>query len=218
MKRTAQISLFIFLAIAFSITLVPERVLAIRDTTYNLWWGTTDVVCTAFAANTKVGLRIITAGHCVEESPATRYYITQGGNPETLYRVNLQEYTNAWPLYDYAIFDVPTQLKVANAPSLCTQPPQLGEAVWSWTGPLGLAPILRAGMYSGVLHFPNDEDAEREVGGMHFVQINGAPGSSGSALLREEKGNICIWGIWVGGVSPSVKLDGALVVNLPNNL
>jgi len=45
------------------------------------------------------------------------------------------------------------------------------------------------------------------------VDIEGAPGSSGSGMLRLEGGKACVWGIWVGGFQP--RPSGAIVYSVP---
>jgi len=70
-----------------------------------------------------------------------------------------------------------------------------------------MLPIVRSGVYSGELHFPDSPEDEAAVGGMPFVDIEGAPGSSGSGMLRLEGG------IWVGGFQP--RPSGAIVYSVP---
>lgn len=48
---------------------------------------------------------------------------------------------------------------------------------------------------------------------MGFVDIEGAPGSSGSGMLRLEDGRPCVFGVWVGGFTR--KPDGAIVSPFP---
>lgn len=46
-----------------------------------------------------------------------------------------------------------------------------------------------------------------------LVDIAGAPGSSGSGMLRLEKGKVCVFGVWVGGFTRGP--EGAILSNIP---
>lgn len=218
MRRLISVAILVFMA-ALITAGVPVAIRSAEANTYNLWafrGEVMSIICTGTVAKTADGPRFLTAGHCVDWAPGARYWISQGSDPDKLLRVWLKWYEFSWPTDDFAVFEVPDELK--SSLSLCKLLPAVGEDVWTWTGPLGIMPILRQGMYSGELHFPGDPVAEEQIGGMMFVQTNGAPGSSGSSMLRLENGAACIWGLWVGGWSVEVKLDGALVVKLPQVL
>jgi hypothetical protein len=192
-------------------------VVAAQSAIYNLWRyedGALRVICSGTVVDTAKGRRFLSAGHCVGEAREARYYISRAADPAYLVRVSLEDAYELWPMTDYSLFSLPADFQSPGV-ALCKGLPAVGEDVWSWTGPLGIVPVLRSGMYSGPVHFPDDPKDEDEVGGMLFVQTNGAPGSSGSALLRLEGGKPCAWAIWVGGWSVQVKLDGALGVPLP---
>ena len=211
----------VFLAVAFALfaaAQVPKEVVKAGESAYNLWeWsdGALKVICSGSVMALGDHKVFVSAGHCTQEGNAYRYYISRSKDPDSLVRVRLLDRAEAWPNSDWSVFKIPDDFKGPAIPA-CSQDPEIGERVWVWTGPLGMLPILREGLYSGKLHWPDDPDTEEEVGGMHFVQINGDGGSSGSIMLRMEKGKVCGWGIWVGGFRTSVKLDGALVVPIPD--
>lgn len=201
---------------------VPGPILKAQLASFNLWYRADNqmgIICSGLAVQTKDGPRLLTAGHCPdalkEEAGLenTSWFISNDPKGERLTPVYLEAYRHSWPQEDWALF------KFSSPPvtliSYCKTQPTYGDAVYSWTGPEGMLPILRIGYYSGRLHFPDDPAAEREVGGMHFVQTNGAPGSSGSGFLQLENDQACAWGIWVGGFTTKTKLDGALVVDTP---
>lgn len=195
----------------------PATVVEAQGAIYNLWVtkeGALQVICSGTIIQTAKGSRFLSAGHCVEDATDARYYISQATDPAYLVRVSLEDWYHIWPTSDYAVFTLPKDFQ-GKALSLCKKAASIGEDVWSWTGPLGILPILRSGMYSGPLHLPDSPEDESEVGGMSFIQINGDGGSSGSGLLRLEDSKACVWAIWVGGFTTNVKLDGALGVPLP---
>lgn len=198
----------------------PKGVVEAGQAVYNVWRfenGLMRIICTGTAVATSLGPRLLTAGHCVEDNPGGRYYISRAQDPDALIRVRVEYWAFRWPQEDFAVLEFPEGWRGPTVP-LCRSTAEVGEEVWAWTGPLGILPVLRSGIYSGPLHFPDDEEAEGEVGGMYFVQINGDGGSSGSGLLRLEEGKPCVWAIWVGGFVPRVKLDGALGVPFPGFL
>lgn len=214
MRKAAWVFVF-FLSMALAA--VPPEVVRLQGAAYNLWRlsdGQMRIICSGTVIEAPRGVRFLSAGHCVEDDPDARYYISRATDPDTLVRVRLEDWYDLWPTSDYALFTVPQSFQSPRLP-LCKSLASIGEDVWSWTGPLGILPVLRQGTYSGPLHFPDDPDAEKEVGGMLFVQTNGDGGSSGSGLLRLEGGTPCVWAVWVGGWTTRVKLDGALGVPLP---
>lgn len=198
----------------------PKAIVEAGKAVYNLWryeGGEMRILCTGTLVNTSLGLRFLTAGHCVEANPEGRYYISQEVDPQKLIRVYTEYWDFMWPENDYAVMKLPDGA-TGYSLNLCKQIASVGETVWAWTGPLGILPVLREGIYSGEIHLPDDPEAEKEIGGMYFVQVNGDGGSSGSALLRMEDNKACVWGIWVGGFVPRIKLDGALGVPIPKFL
>lgn len=206
-------------ALLLALAGAPREVREARGAVYNLWvldGGVMAVICTGTAIQTEEGPAFLTAGHCVADAPNARYYISQAVDPDVLVRVRLRwwefEGIEAWKEGDWAVFTLPDGWKGPTLP-VCRGVPEPGEDVWAWTGPLGMLPILRAGMYSGELHFPDSPEDEEAVGGMPFVDIEGAGGSSGSGMLRLEDGKPCVWGVWVGAFTR--KPDGAIVSPLP---
>jgi len=205
--------------LALAASAVPPGVKEARSSAYNLWvldGGLMQVICTGTIVQDDEGPVFLTAGHCVADAPRARYYISQAVDPEYLVRVVLKWWEfkgiDSWTDGDYAIFRLPEGFKAPALP-VCRGNPQPGDYVWAWTGPIGMLPILRTGIYSGELHFPDSPDDEAAVGGMPFVDIEGAPGSSGSGMLAEEDGRICVWGVWVGGFRN--KPSGAIVSPVP---
>lgn len=210
------------LAIAVLPTAAPPSILRAGLAAYNLWFrgeNKTGIICSGLSVETPKGPRFLTAGHCVDAVKEAiglenaSWFISSDPKGERLSAVYPEDYRHQWPEEDWALF------RFSSTPDTlipyCHSLPTYGDTVYSWTGPLGALPILRIGYYSGRLHFPDDPEAERLVGGMHFVQTNGAPGSSGSGLLQVEDEKACVWGIWVGGFTVQTKLDGALAVDLP---
>jgi hypothetical protein len=199
---------------------VPGAVREAKGAVYNLWVfqdGRMAVICTGTLVTTGDGPRFLTAGHCVADWPQARFYISRATDPDQLTRVHLVWWEfqgiERWTEGDFALFKLPESFKPEAALPLCKGLPEEGEDVWAWTGPLGMLPILRTGVYSGELHFPDDPEMERAIGGMHFVDIEGAPGSSGSGMLRLEEGRACVWGIWVGAFTRGPS--GAIVSLYP---
>jgi hypothetical protein len=198
---------------------VPGEILKAKDSAFNLWrWGDglLQTVCTGTVIATDDGPRFLTAGHCVEDAPRARYYISQAVDPDYLVRVQLQVWkfngVENWTDGDFAVFRIPDNFTTP-ALAVCRKNPAEGEDVWAWTGPIGMLPIIRSGVYSGELHFPDSPEDEAAVGGMPFVDIEGAPGSSGSGMLRLEGGKPCVWGIWVGAFRS--RPGGAIVYPVP---
>jgi len=217
----ALMALALFLGIALAV--VPEDVRSAGAAVYNLWVmdnGRVAIICTGTIAQTADGPRFISAGHCVSDFPRARYYISRSADPDQLVRVHLVWWVfggiEAWREGDYAIFRLPESFQPEAALPICKGLPEPGDSVWAWTGPLGMLPILRTGVYSGEIHFPDDQAIEEAIGGMPLVDIEGAPGSSGSAMLRLEGERVCMWGVWVGAFTHGPS--GAIVSKLPKVL
>lgn len=213
------------LALGMAMAAGPASVLseATKGAIYNLWVSTGNriaAICTGTVVATSDGPRFLSAGHCVADFPRTaRYYISREADPDYLVRVRLKWWEfqgiERWKEGDFSVFELPQSFKSPALP-LCASNPAVGEDVWSWTGPLGMLPIFRSGIYSGELHFPDDQESEDAIGGMGFVDIEGAPGSSGSGMLRLEKNAPCVWGIWVGGYRE--RPSGAIIAPIPQVL
>lgn len=199
-----------------------DAVRAAQGAVWNLWamdGSAMGVICTGTVLTTAKGPRFLSAGHCVADAPKARYWISQSSDPDQLIRVRLEDWrfesTQSWNTGDYSVFALPPGFAGSSLP-LCKASPEAGEAVYAWTGPLGMLPVLRTGSYSGELHFPDSPKDEAAIGGLGFAQISGAGGSSGSGMLRLEAGTVCVWGIWVGGFDP--RPDGAIVAWLPEGV
>jgi hypothetical protein len=219
MKRLWMAAMAVAAVVALAVSAVPPAVKAAGAAVYNLWLldnGTMQVICTGTTVDSSDGPIFLAAGHCVAEAPKGRYYISQAAEPDYLVRVDLKWWEfggmERWTDGDFAVFRLPKDFHPSTLP-LCQGKPMPGDAVWAWTGPIGMLPILRTGVYSGELHFPDSLDDEAAIGGMGFVDIEGAPGSSGSSLLMEEGGRICAFGLWVGAFRQ--RPSGAIVSWLP---
>jgi hypothetical protein len=223
MKRVAPLALLGLWALASAWATPPAAVRQAGQAVYNLWVFQDNqmaVICTGTIVSTEDGPRFLSAGHCVSDWPRARFYISRATDPEQLIRVHLAwwefEGIGRWSYGDFAVFKLAETFKPEVAVPICEGLPESGEEVWSWTGPLGMLPILRTGVYSGEIHFPDSPEEEAAVGGMLLVDINGAPGSSGSGLLRMEKGRACVFGVWVGAFT--VGNVGAIASRIPEAL
>ena len=192
-------------ALAFALAAPPTAVRQAGQAVYNLWVFQNNqmaVICTGTVVSTGDGPRFLSAGHCVSDRPQARFYISRAADPDRLFRVYLVWWEfggiERWNHGDFAVFKLAETFKPEVAIPICEGLPESGEGVWAWIGPLGMLPVLRTGVYSGKIHFPNSPEDEAAIGGMLLVDINGSPGSSGSGLLRVEKGRVCVFGIWVG--------------------
>lgn len=219
MKKMAAALLGAAILLGIALAGMPEPIVQAKSAIYNLWAvddGRIGVICTGTVIKTGDGPRFLSAGHCVADAPNARYYISQAADPDYLVRVRLKwwefEGIEGWREGDWAVFELPTSFASPALP-LCAERPRVGEDVWAWTGPLGMLPLLRGGTYSGELHFPDSPEDEKAVGGMMFVDIEGAPGSSGSGMLRLEGGKPCVFGVWVGAFRD--KPAGAILSHLP---
>lgn len=213
---------FLLLLASVALAQTPRAIIEVRASAFNLWeWtnGTLRIICSGGVVRLGDHTVFLSAGHCASDAEYNkdlyRFYISRAYDPDALYRVRLIDFAFNWPTTDWSVFRVPEKFD-APALSVCDEPPDVGEAVWAWTGPLGILPVLRQGFYGGPMHWPDSPQLERDVGGMWFVQINGDGGSSGSLMLRVVGEKACVWGQWVGGLTPAVKLDGALVVPVPD--
>lgn len=214
--RLLWLATIVSFIVALGLTEEPNSLLVARSATFNLWLGK-QVICTAFAVQTPSDTKVITAGHCVANNPGGQYSISQDRPGKTRIDLEVEAWAFQWPGSDHAILK-PTSKMPGFALPMCKKKPEPGETVWSWTGPGGTVPILHHGIYSGELWYPANEASNKKWGGMGFVQINGDKGSSGSGMLRYEGNTLCAWGIWVGQFTPDIKLDGALVVDIPYSL
>jgi hypothetical protein len=192
-------------ALASVMAAPPAAVREAERAVYNLWVlqdNQMAVICTGTLVSTEDGPRFLSAGHCVADWPKARFYISRAADPDQLIRVHLGwwefEGIERWSYGDFAIFKLTETFKPEAAIPICKALPEPGEEVWAWTGPFGMLPIFRSGVYSGEIHFPDSLEDETAIGGMLLVDINGAPGSSGSGLLRMEGSQLCVFGVWVG--------------------
>jgi len=192
-------------ALASAMAAPPAAVRQAGLAVYNLWvlqGNQMAVICTGTMVSTEDGPRFLSAGHCVSDWPKARFYVSRGADPDQLFRVHLAwwefEGIERWRYGDFAVFKLTETFRPEVAIPICKELPEPGESVWAWTGPFGMLPVFRSGVYSGEIHFPDSPEGEAAVGGMLLIDINGAPGSSGSGLLRMEEGQVCVFGIWVG--------------------
>ena len=220
-KLTRSAFVLAGLCVGSALSQAPQAVLGLRGSVVQILETKTDkgvagtrAICTGTVVALPEGRRILTAGHCVlgadgKKSSGTLSLLDDKGRvwPMKLERAELD-----WPRNDYAVFGSIAQY-VLPALKVAKVAPQIGDDVFSWSGPLGLAPMLFHGEISGELHAPYDADAESRVAGMVFSSnLMVAPGASGSAVLNSQ-GEVT--GILVGGFGSSVKLAGAFFSNLP---
>ncbi len=172
--------------------------------------GAFRAVCSGAVVRLERGPRVLTAGHCVSEAPHASYWARD--HQGRLWTLGLEEWAFTWPKADHAVFrTVATSfLPALNvAPRAC----QVGEDVFSWSGPLGLGLMLFRGEVSGVLSVPYDAEGEAALGGMTYsANLLTDGGASGSAVLNEA-GEVTA--LLVGGWRPEIKLAGAFFAKLP---
>lgn len=161
-------------------------------------------ICSGFAIGTRMA---VTAGHCVEKGKT--YSVSTAARPTVRLPVIVTSRRLSPPLYDQALLTLVPENEFFRPIPMCLSMPEVGETVWSWTGPLGFRAMLRNGIYSGVLINNNIPLWNKSVGGAHLTSINIDSGSSGSAVLRSSG---CFWGIVSKKFTEQVKLDGAIVV------
>ncbi len=210
LKAALKLALLGLWAVVSALAAPPPAVRQASQAVYNLWVFHNNrmaVVCTGTVVSTEDGPRFLSAGHCVADWPRARFYISRAADPDRLFRVDLVwwefEGIERWSYGDFAVFKLAETFKPEVAVPICKGLPEPGEEIWSWTGPFGMLPVIRTGVYSGEIHFPDSPEDEAAIGGMLLVDINGAPGSSGSGLLRMEEGQVCVFGIWVGAFTRS---------------
>jgi hypothetical protein len=215
-----KLALLVLWALASVWAAPPATVRQAEKAVYNLWVLQNNqmaVICTGTVVSTEDGPRFLSAGHCVADWPKARFYISRAADPDQLFRVHLTwwefEGIWRWSYGDFAVFKLAETFKPEVAIPICEELPEPGEEVWSWTGPLGMLPVFRSGVYSGEIHFPDSPEDEEAIGGMLLVDINGAPGSSGSGLLRMEGDRVCVFGIWVGAFT--VGRVGTIASRIP---
>lgn len=213
------------LCLGSALSQAPDAVLGLRPSAVQILLTKADekghvstrAICTGTAVNLPEGPRILTAGHCtLPENDkdttfdhATLSLLDYRGHvwPMRLERAELD-----WPRNDYAVFRSAAAYMLPALKVAKTQP-KIGDDVYSWSGPMGLALMLFHGEMSGALHTPYDEESEARVGGMTFSSnLMVAGGASGSAVLNPQ-GEVT--GILVGGFGVAVKLSGAFFAPLP---
>lgn len=213
------------LCIGSAFSQAPQAVLNVRPSAVQILLTKADdkgvvstrAICTGTSVLLPEGRRILTAGHCVlPENAGDKTFV--GGTFSILdykgrvWPMKVERAELDWPRNDYAVVHSIAQyvlppLKVAKVA------PKIGDDVFSWSGPMGLDPMLFHGEMSGQLHVPYDEAGEGRVGGMWYSSnLAVAPGASGSSVLNSS-GEVT--GILVGGFSPSVKLAGAFFAPTP---
>lgn len=222
-KLTRSAFVLAGLCVGSALSQAPQVVLGLRGSVVQILETQTDggiastrAICTGTVVALPEGRRILTAGHCVLEADGDKALaigaLSLLDDKGRVWPMTLERAVLDWPRNDYAVFRSVAQY-VLPALKVAKVAPSIGDDVFSWSGPLGLAPMLFHGEVSGQLHAPYDGNAESRVGGMLFSSnLMVAPGASGSAVLNS-RGEVT--SILVGGFSPSVKLAGAFFANLP---
>jgi len=203
--------LFVLASCAVASSALPTRILQVRSSLVQILYRETaahpyQTICSGGQVALESGVKLLSAGHCVEEDPSGEYAALD--SQHQLHPLALERWEHDWgKKVDYALF-----AKVEGLPALKSdyRPIEVGENVFSWSGPLGLALMPLRGYFLEYLDLPTD-DQEEEGMGLSTLEADG--GASGSVVL-DSRGQARA--ILVGAWTTSVKLDGSLFVPLPH--
>ena len=162
-------------------------------------------VCSGAVVALAEGPRVVSAGHCVEPELEAPFFAEDLNGNRYLLRLERSAYE--WPTKDYAVFRSVAAYVLPALPVAETV--EVGDRAYVFTAPLGLKMFYSEGYVSGQL-FDSPGGA---IDGMWLVSLNSDGGSSGSIIINA-KGEAL--GILVGGFSPQIKLDGAIMAPLPD--
>lgn len=173
-----------------------------------------EFVCSGAVVEFKPGARrVVSAGHCVSETPNTpkNFRVLVGG---VEYPVLSMRSEDDWPRSDYSILRSPAVYAVKPL-KLSSTPLELGDALYVWHQPLGLAPIPTSGMYLGktAKSYAKEPDILLDMlTGMMMTSFNSDHGASGSVIVNSKAEAV---GILVGGFPASMKLEGVFMTPIP---
>ena len=175
--------------------------------------GDMKFLCSATAVDRQHGKTVIlTANHCVRKGVA--YLINFGDNnfrPLSVwqiprYEIDPEKYPRRYnePVTDMALFLMDGEI-IPTVPVATDVRARPGAKVAMVGFPLGIAKISYEGIISGYLDRPGSDES-----GYLLLQIFGAPGSSGSAVLSIKTGNIL--GVLVAAKSSAFGGGGLPVI------
>lgn len=142
-----------------------------------------DFICTATAFEPSLGqgYYLLTAGHCIAKEPTAKYSVSENiGSPRTEVRVT-KYYVDS--MLDFAVLDFRTPKKY---PVIALgEDAEVGTKVLNPNFALGLTKQLSFGTVSSL---GMTSDAGCDIcEGKFIVQVTGARGSSGSAIISDGK-------------------------------
>jgi hypothetical protein len=129
-------------------------------------------------------LVLLTANHCVDEK-TSHYFVTFNGlvfHTASLYKIPRQEPLD--PAVDMALLKIPN-LKTPVLGSLPTNKINIGDDISSVGFPLGSAKVFYKGYIAGRV-----DNAGSDIDKYLILQIFGAPGSSGTAVMHKETNKV----------------------------
>lgn len=188
----------------------PAPVRALQSAVFNLKLNDR-TICTVFAVESlRKEHYMISAGHCATDLVPSDALVAYSPETGARYSLRLKTYAQSWPNVDFSIFNYVDDSKFAPVSThLTKEVPSLGDQVWSFGGPKGIAPILTGALYAGRARRADVPDSE--INGMYAISsVMAAPGSSGSPVMDDEGR---VWGILVGG-NPTIP-GFAMVVLVP---
>lgn len=156
--------------------------------------GSMEFLCTVTAVNkTEKHTEILTANHCVRKDVS--YVVTFDGKMLHSARVfkvpaediDPQKYRRQYgqPTTDAALFVIDQVLDIPVVPLGNDADLSPGRSIVTVGYPLGVTKIRYMGIIAGRFERPGDG-----MDGYHILQIFGAPGSSGSAVIEEATGSV----------------------------
>lgn len=193
----------------------PAAVLSARQSAVQILLadgGKQNAVCSGAVINLPEGPRIVTAGHCALEPGLIGGTFAALDAQGHIWPIRLERAEQSWPEQDYAVFSSALQYTIP-ALKISGRSYEIGQDVYSWSGPSGLNLMLFHGEVTGQLHTPTDPAGEAKIGGMWYsasLLITG--GASGSSVLDEDGD---VMGLLVGGFDTKTKLGGAFFTPLP---
>lgn len=178
MRKAVMISATILLlgSLLAAIALWPDPVKTAEKATFAVYLGTSFTCTATIFEKIPHGYYLLTAGHCIEDKPEAQYFIAeQIGSPRSEVRV-VKYYDD--DILDFAILQFLTDKSYPVIP--LGQDAETGREVINPNFGYGLAKQLSKGYVSSE---PMVRNKECPCEGKFLVQIYGAQGSSGSAVI-----------------------------------